>query len=293
MSSHLKGILFVSIGALFWGGSGVAAQYVLQVKGFSPSWLVCARMIAAGFLLLLADMVQHPHSLLSVWKSKKDRQELLLFAFCGMLGVQYTYFTAIYYGNAAAASVLQYLMPVLVVIWGALRARALPTIKEVLCVLLAIAGAFLLVTRGDLSSLAVPPLAIFWGVLSAFGAAFYTVQPKRLLITFRSPLVIGWAMLLGGLMLFPLHPLWHFIGTMDIAAAFVFAYIIIFGTVLAFWFYLESIKYLPPAEISALASIEPLSAVLLSTVLLTVPFGPIETVGAALILSTVFILARR
>ena len=292
MTRRTKGMLLVVFGALLWGGSGVAAQFVLQNKGFSAEWLVIVRMLLSGIILLSLDGMTHFGDIFSIWKSRYDSMQLIAFALIGMLGVQYTYFAAIKAGNAATATILQYLMPIVIVLWTVLRYRRRPQLRELFCTALAILGTLLLVTHGSLSSLAISPSALFWGILSAFAAAFYTVQPKYLLSHWRSPLVIGWGMLLGGLAFLPVCPPWNFTGIWDKDACIVFLYIIIFGTIIAFWAYLESIKYIQPTETSTLASIEPLSAIILSALLLNVPFGPVEILGAVCFMSTVFILAR-
>ena len=293
MTRRTKGMLLVVFGALLWGGSGVAAQFVLQNKGFSAEWLVVVRMLLSGIILLSLDGITHFGDIFSIWKSRYDSLQLIAFALIGMLGVQYTYFAAIKAGNAATATILQYLMPIVIVLWTVLRYRRRPQLRELFCTALAILGTLLLVTHGSLSSLAISPPALFWGVLSAFAAAFYTVQPKYLLGHWRSPLVIGWGMLLGGLAFLPVCPPWDFTGIWDKYACIVFLYIIIFGTIIAFWAYLESVKYIQPTETSTLASIEPLSAIVLSALLLNVPFGLVEILGAICIMSTVFILARK
>lgn len=293
MTRRTKGMMLVVFGALLWGGSGVAAQFVLQNKGFSAEWLVVVRMLLSGIILLSLDGITHFGDIFSIWKSRYDSMQLIAFALIGMLGVQYTYFAAIKAGNAATATILQYLMPIVIVLWTVLRYRRRPQLRELFCTALAILGTLLLVTHGSLSSLAISPSALFWGILSAFAAAFYTVQPKYLLSHWRSPLVIGWGMLLGGLAFLPVCPPWNFTGIWDKDACIVFLYIIIFGTIIAFWAYLESIKYIQPTETSTLASIEPLSAIILSALLLNVPFGFIEILGAICIMSTVFILARK
>ena len=35
ISSRTKGVLMAVIGSIFWGGSGVAAQFILQEKGMT------------------------------------------------------------------------------------------------------------------------------------------------------------------------------------------------------------------------------------------------------------------
>ena len=66
----------------------------------------------------------------SIWKNKKDGIELFLFGALGMLFTQYGYFVAIKYSNAATATVLEYLMPILIVAWYCLKYRRLPYKKE-------------------------------------------------------------------------------------------------------------------------------------------------------------------
>ncbi|BEU86896.1 EamA family transporter [Selenomonas sp. TAMA-11512] len=293
MDNQKKGLLLVSIGALFWGGSGVAGQYILHDKSFSPDWLVCMRMLTAGFILLTIDALKSRGGTFSVWRDKRDAALLVTFGIFGMMGAQYTYFLSIYYGNAAAASILQFTMPILIVFWTALASQRLPRFKELFCVALALIGTFLLVTHGRTDALAIPLPAVLWGIASAFAAAFYVISPKGLLLKYRSPLIIGWSMFLGGLFLIPIADPLHFRGTLDASALLAFLYVIIFGTVVAFWSYLESIKYISATMTGTLAALEPLAAVVLSVFLLGMSFGIIELLGAAFILAAVTILARK
>ncbi len=293
MTDRTKGYCLVALGAIFWGASGVAGQFLLHDKQFSAEWLVVVRLLCSGLILLTIDSVTHFGDIFTIWQNRLDRYQLLLFGVVGMLSVQYTYYAAIQHGNAATATILQYLMPVIIVGYIALRYKKCPRFLEIVSICLAMLGTLLLVTKGDFSSLAISPLALFWGITSAFSAAFYTIQPKGLLSRWRSPLVIGWGMLIGGIAMSPIAPPWEFVGQFDLGAGLGLAFVIIFGTVIAFWAYLESIKYILPTETSTIASLEPFSAVFLSIILLDIPFGFMDYVGGLCILSTVFILAKQ
>lgn len=59
----------------------------------------------------------------------------------------------------------------------------------------------------------------------------------------------------------------------------------------AFYYYLESLKYLMPSESSILGCIEPLSATILSVLWLNVTFGLPELIGTICIITTVIILS--
>lgn len=292
MDQRKKGICLVLIGASLWGASGVAVQFLLQDKLFSPEWLVVVRLIASGTLLLTYDYATSGRDIFSVWKIPRDRNQLLLFGILGMLSVQYTYFVAIMHSNAATATILQYLMPVIIVCYIALRYKKAPNLAEVFSIALAMLGVHLLVTKGDFGNLAISPLALVWGVASAFSSAFYTLQPKYLLGRWRAPLVIGWGLFIGGMFMSVFYPPWHFTGIWDAQGFGALVFIVLFGTILAFCAYLGSIRYIRPTETSTIASVEPLAAVALSIWLLDISFGPIDCVGGLCILSTVFILAK-
>lgn len=134
---RIKGIILVIIGAMLWGISGTVAQYLFQEKGFSAEWLVVIRLLASGLILLLYALMKDKQEIWAIWKSKHSILSLLLFSIIGMLGVQYTYFAAIKYGNAATATILQYLSPVIVTCYLALRTKKMPNLQEIIAVILA------------------------------------------------------------------------------------------------------------------------------------------------------------
>ncbi|WP_278722234.1 EamA family transporter [Acidaminococcus fermentans] len=61
---------------------------------------------------------------------------------------------------------------------------------------------------------------------------------------------------------------------------------------MAYYVYLESTKYIPPAETGALAAFEPLSAYFFSVVVMGNRVGPVELVGALCIIVMVCVLTR-
>ena len=114
------------------------------------------RRWSSGFGVNLFNRLEAGGDIFRVWHSRRNCAELLFFGVCGMMLVSYSYFASIRYGNAAAATVLQYLMPAMIVLYTALRYRRWPSGLELFCVLLALAGTVLLVTHGDWRTLAIP-----------------------------------------------------------------------------------------------------------------------------------------
>ncbi len=279
-------------GAALWGVSGTAAQYLFQERGFSTGWLTVVRLLLGGLVLLGIAYKKDRSRIWGIWTNKTDGFRILLFGIPGMLATQYTYFAAIQHGNAATATVLQYLAPALITCYLALRAKRLPGPAVIVSVGIAVLGTFLLATGGKVGSLSISGQAVFWGIASAFALAFYTLQPLKLLAKWGSLIVVGWGMLIGGVFSSLIHPPWHFSGEWSLGSLAAAAFVVIFGTIIAFYCYMESTKSLPVSEVSLLASVEPLSAAVISVAWLHVRFGPAEWLGALCIIVTITILAK-
>lgn len=286
-----KGIILVLIAATFWGVSGTVAQYLFHQQGFSTSWLVVTRLIVSGVGLLFFSHTVGKQDIWSIWKNKQDILRLIIFGVLGMFGVQYTYFAAIEHGNAATATVLQYLAPVIIAGYISIRGKKLPSKQEGISILFALLGTFLLVTKGNIHSLSISGPAFIWGIISALALAFYTLYPKELLSKWGSLITVGWGMTVGGIGFSFVHPPWAFQGTWSLSSFMAVIFVVIFGTLIAFFCYMESLKYIQASEASLLACVEPLSAAFLAVAWLHVSFGPAEWIGSFLIIATVFILS--
>nr|WP_207717113.1 EamA family transporter [Clostridium beijerinckii] len=282
----------VIIGAMLWGISGTAAQYLFQKKGFSPEWLVVIRLLSSGIILLLYTFMKGEQNIWEVWKSKNDALSLIFFSVLGMLGVQYTYFAAIKYGNAATATILQYSSPVIITCYLAIRNKKIPKLKEIIAIGLAMLGTFFIITKGNIHSISISRLALFWGIASAFAAAFYTLQPRLLLRKWGSILVVGWGMLIGGIAFSFIEQPWNCTGIWSTDSILAIIFVVLFGTLIAFTCFLESLNYIKPTESSILSSAEPLSAAILSVLWLHEELGIAQWIGTACIITTIIILSR-
>lgn len=292
-NSKTIGFVLVISGAFFWGIGGTVSQQLFQKFDIGVGWLVSSRLFIGGLLLLVMQgLFKDRRQIFQVWRT--DALPLLIFGLFGMLAVQYTYMASIDYGNAAVATLLQYLAPVMIMFWLVFRKQSSFTKKDGLTVALALSGSFLLLTNGSISALAVPVPAIIWGLLSGVSLAFYTLYAVALLKKYDSLVIVGWAMLTGSIALNFLHPIWR-VDTSNWTAETIFylVIVIIFGTMLAFWFYIESLQTLSAKETSLLGNIEPLTAVLGTVLWLGEPFGIFQWFGTGLILLMMVYLALK
>lgn len=293
-NKRLIGFLLVVAGSFFWGIGGTVAQQLFSL-GIDVGWLVSTRLVIAGILLLLTQAIfKDRKQIIHIWQDKSSALRLVIFAVFGMLAVQYTYMASIKEGNAAVATLLQYLAPVMIIVWVVLRGQSKFTKKDAVTIILALGGSFFLLTNGSLSALAVPLPAIIWGLLSGVTLAFYTLYAIQLLRRFDSLVVVGWAMFLAGVTMSFFKAPWDVdVSSWTGTTILYLVIVIIFGTMLAFWFYIESLKTLTAKETSLLGNIEPLTAVLATVLWLKEPFGSFQWFGATLILVMMVYIALK
>ena len=275
MTKQMKGILLAAGGASLWGGSGAAAQYLFEQTGITTSWLVAVRLLLAGIVLTTVSLLKTPQQVRRIVSNRRHLVSLIGFALLGMLNSQLTYFLAVKYSNAPTATVIQYLQPVIIIIWLAIAQRQWPRRIDCISIIIALIGTFLLVTGGHLGTLALTPAAIFWGLWCAVAAALYTLLPRPLLAKFDALAVCGLAMLLSGIGMLP-EIIIHRLPSLSLMGWLLVAYTM----------FLQSMRYISPAVTGILSAFEPLVATFLAVTLLGTRLTGAAIVGSLLILLT-------
>lgn len=292
MKAKHKGFLLVMIGATFWGVGGTVSQKLFQDFQVEVGWLVAIRLLIAGICLLVVQgWAGGRGEIFRIWKTPASAFSIIVFGIAGMLAVQYTYMASISEGNAAVATLLQYLSPAFIMIYLLLRRQTLFTRQDAWTLTLALTGCFLLLTNGSFQQFQVPVSSVVWGLLSGMALAFYTLYAVGLLRQFASLVIVGWGMTIGGLVLSIFHPVWRTYPEALSGEGYVYLLFVIFGgTMIAFWFYIASLRYLNAKSTSLLSCLEPLSAVLATVFWLQEPFGGFQWVGTLCILAMVIFL---
>ncbi|KYM43906.1 DMT family transporter [Fusobacterium necrophorum] len=283
------GILVTFIGGVFWGFSGVAGKYLFESAGVTSDWLVPWRLLTAGSVMLL--YLYHKQGKAVFRILKEDCKDLLIYAVFGMMACQYTYFTTVQYSNAAIATILQYSAPPFIMVYMCYRERKKPERIEVISLVSSCIGVFVLCTHFQFETFVISPKALLWGLISAFAMMINTIQPVNLLKKYGSFLPLAWSMIIGGSLLFlwtrpdriPVHYTWNLFGG--------FFAVVFLGTIVAFTLYMEGIKMIGPTKAALIACVEPISATVLSILLLGTSFEFFDIVGIALILLAVCLLS--
>ncbi|MGK0705653.1 carboxylate/amino acid/amine transporter [Yokenella regensburgei] len=290
MGSTKRGMMNVLTAAVLWGSSGVCAQYIMEQSQMSSGFLTMIRLLFAGLILLMLSFV-HGDKIFSILRNRQDALSLLFFSLVGALTVQLTFLLTIEKSNAATATVLQFLSPTIIVAWFAIVRRARPGNLVLTAIFTSLVGTFLLVTHGNPTSLSISPAALFWGITSAFAAAFYTTYPSTLIARYGTLPIVGWSMLIGGLVLLPFYAgqgsSFSFTGNLLLA----FFYLVVIGTSLTFSLYLKGAQMIGGPKASILSCAEPLSSAFLSLLLLGVSFTLPDWLGTLLIVSSVILIS--
>ena len=285
------GMLSTFVGGTLRGINGVMGNYLFLNKNVITPWLIPYRLILAGFLLLSYLYYKKGSKIFDILKNPKDLLQIVLFGLIGMLGTQYTYFSAIQFSNAAIATVLTYFGPTLVLIYMCLREKRKPLKYEIVSICLSSFGVFLLATHGDITSLQISFKALVWGILSALSVVFYTVQPESLLKKYGASIVVAWGMMIGGIFITFVTKPWNISVTFDFVTFLVLMLIIVFGTIIAFILYLTGVNIIGPTKASIIACIEPVAATICAILFLGVTFDFLDVIGFLCIISTIFIVA--
>ena len=247
--------------------------------------------MTAGFLLLCYYLIRDKGKAFDIWKTKRHRIDIIIYGLAGMMLCQYSYFQTIEWSNAGTATVIQYLGPALIVVWVCLQTKRLPEKKEVLGVILAVTGIFLIATHGNPTPLALSQKALIMGLISAVSVVIYTIKPARMQAEFDTPLILAWGMLIGGTALTiafrPRNNKVIFDGETFTALAF----IILFGTMAGFSMYMTGVKMIGSVKASLYSCVEPVASMVLTAVWMKVSFTTPDLIGTAFVIATIIILA--
>lgn len=280
-------------GASLWGLSGVCSQYLFAIKQVPTAWLIAVRLTLAGILFFVFAWSKpvYRESIRRMFSSRKTIVQMLIYAIFGLLLGQITYFYAIEYSNASTATVLQYTSPILIMLYTAFRSRRFPRKMELSCLVIVMAGVFLLATHGSFDSLSISGKALLWGLSASFTMMLYSILPEKLMKEFETVPVIAVAMpFCGFLMSAWVRPIHTITGVWDEKTVLVLVCIILLGTFFSFYFYLRGLNLVGASKASICTAAEPVTSTILTIVVMHMQFVGMDILGLLLIVGGVLLL---
>ena len=282
MSDRVKGAYLTMGGAACWGVSGCMGQYLFTRENMDSTWLVPIRLFLAGLILCTFYFIKDRRMFFDPWNAKKNPRNLLDLLIYGLAGVsccQFTYFLTIQLSSAGVGTILQDLSPVLILLVVCIQQKRAPRLFEVFSIVLALGGVFMLTTHGSLTNMAVSPAALVVGIISAFCVVIYTIWPQNLQKQYPTPMLQGWAFLMGGTFFALVFRPWRMNYVPNAAGIAGIAAVVLIGNVLAFSCYMSGVMYIGPQKSSLFSFAEPVTAAIISTLVLGSPFTVWDAIG--------------
>ena len=290
--NRLKGIVMITIGSIFWGATGPMMEWMLHHIKMTPEFMLSVRLIIAG-VIILSMLSWKKQNVWKIWHDKSWSIQLIIFSVVGMVGLQYTFVKTIEVSNAIMATLLQFLAPIFIILYLSVIVKKIPPKAQIVGMVGTLIGLFLLLTNGSFSSIEVSGLTLIWGLALSFTYAFYTLYPARIQQEWGVLLIIGWGMIISGLLFAFKAQFWatdEWILLLDLPVVIVMLSLVVLGSG-AFILFLSSMKYISPVETSVLSSIEPLTAMVISAVWLQAFLKEWQLVGAFIMLIFVVYLS--
>ncbi|WP_026504921.1 DMT family transporter [Butyrivibrio sp. NC3005] len=290
MKNNIKGILYTILGASCWGLSGSMGQYLFNVEKMDSRWLVPIRLSFSGILIILYCLIKHKQTVFKPWKSIEMAKWMLLYGIGGVSICQFLYFLTIELSNAAMGTILQDLAPIFILAFTCIVSKRLPRLFEIISILLALTGVFLLTTHGDFKHISLPLPALIAGIGSAFCVMIYNVLAPRITSSIPVIVVQGWSFLIGGALLGIAFQSWNLHYVPSFMGIFGIIFVVIVGNICAFTLYISGVSKIGPQKAILYSFAEPITAALISTFVLKSFFTFYDAIGFGLIFLMLFFI---
>ena len=287
---NIKGILLTIIGAACWGLSGSVGQYLFDVQGMDSRWLVPIRLGVSGILILIYCFIKYGKTTLNPWKTRNRAVLMVVYGVLGVSACQFLYFLTIELSNAAIGTILQDLAPLFILGYTCITMKRKPGAFEVISIILAMLGVFLLTTHGSIDNMSVSAPALIAGVGSAFCVMVYNVLAPKLSDDIPVIVAQGWSFLMGGIATALLFRTW----TIDYKPGFMgllgIAFVVVIGNICAFTLYISGVKQIGPQKAILYSFAEPITAAIISVTVLGTSFTVFDALGFLLIFAMLWLI---
>ncbi len=278
------------VAVALWGSSAGLAKFLFQ-REYTPLIITQMRPTFA-FLLLSAWFV---------WRDRRvfriQRRDLPRFIALGIVGVamtNYTYYLTVSEASVAAAILIQYTAPALVMLYMVLvRKEEQGSILKVGALALALVGCYLAV-KGEGATLALPGWSIVSGPGSAVCFAVMIVGSKRLLARYSQWTVLTYLFGVATVFWLLVQPPW-------VLAAegytpydwLVFLLFSCLSVLLPYSFFAYSLHRLEASAVGIVGTLEPIVAIVAAWIMVGETVSATQVFGGVLILSAVLVLQLR
>jgi drug/metabolite transporter (DMT)-like permease len=251
--SPARGYALAIAAASLWALNGSLSVFLLD-DGVEPAEL--SEMRSAGsFLILLVVLALGSRPLLRVHRADVPR-----FAFLGIAGlalVHVAYFAAIERLGVGPALTLEYLAPMLVLVWLTVVHGRRMQASLYGAVALSVAGCFFVVRAYDAEAL--DGTGVAWGLVAAVAFAIYVTTSEQAGQRYAPPTILLWGFGFATLFWSFARPWWEFPFDLvdDARGAALALGVILVGTLFPFLLMVTAVRHIPASRAAIVATLEP------------------------------------
>jgi len=298
-----RGYTLAVVAAFMWASGGLMAKWLMTPAGAETAmWLVPPTggevdpVVLAGARAIVAAGILAPTLLIlkpSLMKVRlRDLWFLAAFGIIGLAGVHFTYFKAIDQTNVSTAILLQYLSPVIVLVFSVALLGERFRWSLPVGVVVSILGCALVVGAFTAGGLKVSDSGLFWGLTSAVFFATYSLMGRYAVTRFNP-----WTLMAYGLTfasVFWIAYLGGISGVVEVVASergsISVGYLAIFTTILPFAAFLSALHYIEATKAIVTSTLEPVIAGLAAYFLFVETLTASQLVGAALVIIAIIVI---
>lgn len=296
-SRPVVGLGLALLASVLFGINGTVSKLALE-NGLSPLRLVEIRSVGSAVLLVALVAVTRPRTLRV---TRGDLGFLLMAGVVGIALVQWLYFVAIARLPVGIALLVEYLAPVMVVLWVRFVRREQVRARMWAALGLALVG--LAVVAQVWRGLTLDGIGLLAALGAAAALAVYYLTGEKGLTTRDELSLAAWIFVAAGLFWSVLLPWWTFPfdvlgqsvplpGPLEPVATPMWAvvsWITVLGTVVPYVLVLAAIRALGPARTGLVGMTEPVLAALVAWLALGEALTPVQLAGGAVVLSGILL----
>lgn len=269
----------IIIASVLWGTAGILAK---MISGMTAQSIIFYR-VALAFVILFMFFLLSGN--LSRLRPRDRKSYLVLFSVLQVI-TMLSFFESILNASVPVAVLLLYTAPVYVTVFSPLLLKERSTGKGWMALFLSLAGVILIVEPG---SLGFSITGIVAGIISGISYAFQIMTSRYISKSYSGYSQAFWSFMIATLLLAPVAavPAGIVIGN-----SVYLLLLAIFPTILAVSLYFNGLNKVRAASASILGLIEPVSAVVLSVLILHETLSYAIVLGGALILTGAAIVTR-
>ncbi len=276
-----KGYGEIITAAVLWGTTGILVRMINDMTALS----IIFYRVALAFMIFMVFFYISGN--LNTLRLKDKKPYLVLFSVLQVV-TMLTFFESIMNASVPVAVLLLYTAPVYVTVFSPVLLKERSTGKGWMALFLSIAGVILIVEPGNIE-FSLKLTGIIAGLLSGISYAFQIMTSKYISKSYSGYTQAFWSFMIAMLLLIPAAavPADVVLGNMTYLIM-----LAIFPTILAISLYFNGLFKVRAASASILGLIEPVSAVILSIIILHDSISIPVMMGGALILAGGVIVTR-